>query len=377
MQTGTNQKLYEFNKEFLESLYEAPGDRLVKILAMMVTGVLLGRHVQLWMIAVRLPFPIQLTSIIRQFERFLADERVDAKKYFEPFVWAMHVSLGYEIAYIVLDCTQAGPKCRTLVAGLVYHGTVLPMLWKTYKGNKGHLRGENQKNLLEELLPYLRTHHQVVILGDAEFSNEPVIQWLLDQGWDFVFRFQHRYLVQVAPNNIWQSMKTVYTESGMKAGQVKHWENAIYTKLHHLVDLTLTVHWGENEEEPICLVSTLPADAHPHLVYAMRPWIETLFGNQKSRGFQLARTHLTHPDQIDRLILVLAIATCQVLGLGTHLIISAHTALVDRSDRRDLSLFQIGFRWFLRLLALDRLHDFKMYFRWDFTLPPPGFQPAQ
>ena len=377
MQQGTSQQLYEFNKEFLETLYEEPGNALVNILAMMVTGVLLGRHVQLWMIAVLLPFPVQLTSIIRQFERFLADERVDIKKYFEPFVWAMHVSLGCEIAYVVLDCTQAGPKCRTLVAGVVYHGTVLPLVWKTYKGKKGHLRGEHQKNLLAELLPYLCAHHQVVILGDAEFSNEPVIQWLLDRKWDFVFRFQHRYLVQIEPQGIWQSMKTCYINCGMKAGQVKHWENATYTKLHQLSDLTLTVHWGENEDEPLCLVSTLPADAQPHLIYAMRPWIETLFGNQKSRGFQLARTHLTVPEQIDRLILVLAIATCQVLGLGTHLIIIDQAYHVDRSDRRDLSLFQIGFRWFLRLLALERLHEFKMYFRWDFKLPPPGFQPAQ
>ena len=38
----------------------------------------------------------------------------------------------------------------------------------------------------------------------------------------------------------------------------------------------------------------------------MRYWIETLFGNHKSRGFQLARTYLTNPEHIDRLILAIA-----------------------------------------------------------------------
>lgn len=374
MSDGSNQKLYEFNKELLGNLYEEPESPLVKTLAMMVTGVLLGRHVQLWMIAVWLAFPIQLTSQVRRFERFLADERVDVKKYFKPFVYAMYIALGHEIAYVVLDCTKAGPKCRTLVAGLVYHGTVLPIAWKTYKGSKGHLKGEKQRDLLAEIWPYLSTHHQVIVLGDAEFSNEPVMQWLLDKKWDFVFRFQHRYLVQLEEETTWQSMKTLYTNSKMKAGEVQHWEKATFTQAHLLAGLTLTVHWGENEEEPLCLVSTLSASASPHLVYAMRPSIETLFGNQKSRGFQLARTHLTEPEQIDRLFLVLAIATCQVLGLGTHLFITGRSYMVDRSDRRGLSLFQIGFRWFLRLLALDILHDFKMFFRWDFKLPPAGFQ---
>ena len=104
--------------------------------------------------------------------------------------------------------------------------------------------------------------------------------------------------------------------------------------------------------------------------------IETLFGSCKARGFGLARTHLTKPEHLDRLILAIAIATCMTLGLGTHLVLSQQTARVDRADRRDLSLFQLGWRWLHRLLALDRLQEFKMVFSWRFTLPKPGFRPA-
>ena len=136
------------------------------------------------------------------------------------------------------------------------------------------------------------------------------------------------------------------------------------------------MHWGEGEDEPLCLVSSLPASGHPEQIYQMRPWVETLFSNQKSRGFQLARTHLTIPEQIDRLFLALAIATCMVLGLGTHIFITGRSKMVDRSDRRDLSLFQIGYRSLLRFLAINWLHKFQMLFRWDFKLPKPGLQPT-
>ena len=372
----TNQELYEFNKALLEGLYELPGNKLIKTMAMMLTGVILGQHVQLWMIAVHLPFGIQLHSIVRRFERFLADPRVEVKAYFEPFVLAMHASLGQEIAYVILDCTQAGPKCRTLAAGLVYHGTVLPLAWKSYKGKKGHLQGVNHRDLLAEIWPYLRYHHQVIVLGDAEFSSQPVIAWLKKNHWDFVLRFQHRYQVQLTSDGEWQTMLAVYQAAGLQAGQVMHWAKALFTEKHKLTDCTLTVHWGAGEEEPLCLVSSLPPTLNPHLIYEMRPWIETLFGNNKSRGFQFARTHITEPEQLDRLFLILAIATCMMLGLGTHLFISGQSKVVDRTDRRDLSLFQLGYRYLLRLVALDRLHDFQMYFRWDFKLPPPGFQPT-
>lgn len=376
MSGGTDQRLHIFTKELLENLHEDPKSKIIKTLAMMVTGVMMGQHVQLWMIAVVLPFSVQLQSTVRRFERFLADERVNIRHYFEPFVWAMHSSLGQERSCVILDCTQAGLQCRTLVAGLAYHGTILPMCWKTYKGKKGHLRGEYHRDLLVQVVPYLRGYHQVIVLGDAEFSSDPVISWLLSQKWDFVLRFQHRYQVQLDINGTWQTVKTVYEVAGLESGQVKNWEKAVFTQEHQHQNLTLTVHWGKDEDDPLCLVSILPARACPEQIYQRRPWIETFFGNQKSRGFQLARTHLTIPEQIDRLVLVLAIASCMILGLGTHIFISGYSKMVDRSDRRDLSLFQIGYRSLLRFVSLNRLHTFKMYFRWDFKLPPPGYQPT-
>jgi hypothetical protein len=57
---------------------------------------------------------------------------------------------------------------------------------------------------------------------------------------------------------------------------------------------------------------------------------------------------------------MLAIAICLMLGLGTHLIVIDQREQVDQAGRRDLSLFQIGWRWFYRILTLDRLAQFKI-----------------
>jgi hypothetical protein len=377
MVQGSNRKLFLTIKDLLHRLYEEPDNHLVVTLALMVVGVFLGRHVQLWQIALWVPLPIQLTSIVRRFERFVADERVDVAVYFEPFVVAMGNCLGSETAYLILDCTQAGKKCRVLFIGLAYHGTVLPLVWETVKGKKGHVKGRLQRDLLQRVYPYFKYHRRVIVLGDAEFSNEPVIKWLNQVHWRFVFRFQSCYQLQVRPQEAFQSAKSLYEAQNLQAGQTLHWEKVIYTEKHQMPDLTVSIHWGAEFDEPLCLVSNLSPAAGPHLIYDFRFWVETLFGNHKSRGFQLARTHMTDPAHINRLVLALAIATCIALGLGTDLIVSNRTDLVDRSDRRDLSLFQLGWRWLYRLLALDRLDELKIVFRWDFKLPPPGFQPAK
>ncbi|MEW5958708.1 MAG: hypothetical protein AB1801_13330 [Chloroflexota bacterium] len=51
------------------------------------------------------------------------------------------------------------------------------------------------------------------------------------------------------------------------------------------------------------------------------------------------------------------------LELGTELIVTGQTKQVDRTDRRDLSLFQLGWRYLYRLLALARQVAFKLCFR--------------
>lgn len=364
-------------RDLLHVLHEDTENPIVVTLALMISGLILGRNVQFWELAVWVPADIQLLSAVRRFERFVANPEVQVAALFEPFVLAMQASLRSEIAYLILDCTQVGRKCRTLLAALAYHETVLPLGWQSIAGKKGHVTGDFQVELLKRLQPYLRTCPHVVVLGDAEYCNEPVITWVRQQAWDFVCHVRKNCLLCVPGDPAWQPVAELLDSSDLRSGQVRHWEQVSFTMEHRLPGLTFTIHWGPGEAEPLCLISNLPAAQDPHLLYERRFWIETLFGSCKSQAFGLARTHLTDPAHIDRLILAIAIAACMTLGLGTHLVLTRKTARVDRADRRDLSLFQIGWRWLHRLLALDRLQEFKMLFAWHFTLPKPGFCPAR
>lgn len=349
------------------------------ILAHMVTGVLLGRNVQLWSIALWSGLSAEQNSVIRRFERWLSKSIVDPQKLFYPFVQAMHHCLGpQQTAYIVLDCTQAGKKCRCLMAGLIYQHTVIPIAWKCVKGKKGHVKGILQRAILAELyLLFGDTYRNVVILGDAEFSNETVIRWFKDKThWFFLFHFQGSYLVKLSDDPRWLSAKEWRDEQKMTSDDLFQADGVIFTQDHQIPHLTFTIHWGKDEEEPLYLISKLPLEERAHLLYDHRYWVETLFANFKSRGFDLAQTHLTDPKRIERLILVLAIATCIALHVGTELWLIKGQSSVDRSDRRDISLFQCGLRAIVRLVLRKSFNFSQIYFDWNLNLPPPGFQPA-
>ena len=118
-----NQQLYLQMKAFLQQAYQGQNqpvaDHLLKTLAMMVTGVILGPHVQLYAMAMCVPLPIKLPSIVRRFSGFVADSRVDVQTLFAPFVDAMQATLSAESVYLIMDCTKVGPKCRVLVIALI------------------------------------------------------------------------------------------------------------------------------------------------------------------------------------------------------------------------------------------------------------------
>ena len=250
-----NLKLFLHIKNILTMLHEEE-TAILDTLAQIITGLFFGRHVQLWAIALWVPKEILLLSIVRQFERFVANAKVDVAKIFEPFVWAMVASLGNETVYLLIDCTQAGPKCRTLLVGIAYHGTVLPIAWETVKGKKGHVTGEKQKQLLKQVEPYLKGRRHVVVLGDAEFSNEAVIRFCQQAGWDFVFRFQKRYKIQLAAKAAWQSAQTLAEKTNLVKGDIHHWEGVSFTEAHQLSPLTGTYQWETAEKEPIFLISS-------------------------------------------------------------------------------------------------------------------------
>jgi hypothetical protein len=78
--------------------------------------------------------------------------------------------------------------------------------------------------------------------------------------------------------------------------------------------------------------------------YKRRPWIEEMFGDMKGHGFDLEATMLRSFLRLSRLTLAVAFLYVWSIATGVRTIRRGNRHLVDRNDRRDLSIFQIGLR---------------------------------
>ena len=76
-----------------------------------------------------------------------------------------------------------------------------------------------------------------------------------------------------------------------------------------------------------------------------------MFGDMKKHGFDLESTHLRHFLRLSRLTLAVALLYVWLVAYGARAIKNGQRHLVDRKDRRDLCIFQIGWRLVKRRLV--------------------------
>ncbi len=76
-----------------------------------------------------------------------------------------------------------------------------------------------------------------------------------------------------------------------------------------------------------------------------------MFADFKRHGFDLESTHLRHFLRLSRLTLFVALLYLWCVAFGSSIIKRGLRPLVDRSDRRDLSIFRIGYDMIQRFLT--------------------------
>ncbi len=102
--------------------------------------------------------------------------------------------------------------------------------------------------------------------------------------------------------------------------------------------------WEAKYKEPIYLVTNFKLLDEACYWYRKRMLIETFFSDQKSRGFHLHLSHLSHPSRLQRLLIAACLAYIWIVYLGAHALREDWCQVIHRTDRCDLSLFQLGLR---------------------------------
>ena len=213
------------------------------------------------------------------------------------------------------------------------------------RSEKGHSSAVKQGALLEYVPNLIGENVAVHLTGDSEFGSLELIDHL--EWWNWSYALREKSSTQVyLPEQGWRTCGELIDSPGQKV-----WLPGVFLTMTHIHAVNLLVYWKPGESEPWILATDFATAGETIRAYKRRMWIEEMFGDLKGKGFDLESTHLRHVMRLSRLTLIVALLYVWLFSTGAAVIKKGKRHLVDRHDRRDLSVFQIGYRFILRLLA--------------------------
>ena len=346
-------RVYTKVKKMLKGMMKLDHQGQVVTLAMMISGIVISRNAQLSKMSAEIPSEAKDQSIEMRMRRWVKDE-LDVEAVYMPFARQILEALAHLPLVLVMDGSQAGRGCMVLMVGVLYQKRALPIAWLVYKGKKGHASAERHIQALEKVLPLLPKESQVVLLGDAEYDTTEMLEWTEKKtAWKYVLRTSPQIYVQTTESS--QPLR----DYPLEKGQLVYLKNVGFTQTSS-VSLNAIGWWGSEYEEPIFLITNLEEAEEACRYYRRRFRIETFFSDQKSRGFHIHKSHLADPARLSRLLIAACLAYIWMIVQGLRVIAENKLSLIDRSDRRDKSLFRLGLDWIR--YALKHSLDFQPTF---------------
>jgi hypothetical protein len=317
--------------------------------AWLVVGLYLSKSVFLSEIAGKMPSKAKLPSLTRRLGRFLDNRAIRVRKLYAPLaeqVLQSHAKVG-EIR-LILDCTKVGFGYQLMMVALAHRKRALPIAWTWVRRPKGHSRARVQLALLAYVRQRVPEGVPVLLVGDCEFGAVDVMRQLDRWKWQYVLRQPSSHLLDLTLHNHWQSFGSIVEKPGQSV-----WLGRGFLTKEHVYAVNLLAHWEPGYDRPWLLATNLPDRQTALRAYRRRMWIEEMFGDMKGHGFDLESTHLRHFLRLSRLTLAVALLYVWLVVSGARAIKNGQRQLVDRKDRRDLSVFQIGWRIVQRRLVND------------------------
>jgi hypothetical protein len=322
----------------------------------LLVGIYLGKSVALNAIAIKIPGQAVEVSVQRQVSRFLGNPAIRVRTCYDPLIEPLleQISKNGQVRLLV-DGTKVGNGHQLLMVSVAYRRRAIPVAWTWVKGSRGHSSARKQLALLSHVRNLLPADAKVLLAGDSEFGAVDVIHQAEDWHWDYVLRQKSSHKVQLSGQD-WQAFGDVI----QKAGQSLWIEKALLTQ-KHAHSANLLAYWKIGENDPWLLATNLRDQRATLKAYRLRMWIEEMFGDMKGHGFDLESTRLRHFLKLSRLTFAVVLLYLWLIAFGSQVIKAGLRRLVDRNDRRDLSIFQIGLRSIERRLTNQQ--PLSIYFR--------------
>lgn len=290
----------------------------------------------------------QREHLIQRIRRWLKNERVGQYRCYRPLVYRLFRAWTGRDVNLVLDRTDLGQRWSILLVAAAFGHRALPLGWRLFPF--GSSSEQMQLELLKQIAPCLPPREQcrVTLYGDCEFRAVAVQRYCQDQQWHWHLGLKSDTLFQ-QPQGAWQPLRAIAVERGQR----RYFSSVNLTQRHAFGPVNLIADWCHDTDQPRYVVTDLPATSQSWRRGRKRFWIEPLFRDWKSYGFDLERSKLNDPHRLKTLLIGMATATLWLLYLGQWVTRTGRRHLLEADHKRDYSLFRLGRDYACRAHLMD------------------------
>lgn len=312
-----NAKRHQTIRKALNDLYpgEPKGHTATRLntLAGLISGIIGSKSVNLPHLASKVPGDAKDESRSKRFSRWIDNEKIDFEQFFLPFMEILLRSLVGDVLILAIDGSVVGRGCVTLMVSVIFQGRAIPLSWIVVTGKKGHFPEATHIELLNSVKAILPEGKEIVLLGDGEFDGIDLQTVINNFGWKYICRTGKNIKL------FWEGEEFNYGDVTpcLQAREYIGMPNALFTNEKYGPVLAIC-QLKKRFKEPIFLVTNMNSAEEACKLYSFRFRIETFFSDQKSRGFNIHKSHLSDPGKISRLMIAACLAYIWIVCLGVE-----------------------------------------------------------
>jgi len=245
-----------------------------------------------------------------------------------------------------------------LCVSVLGDGYCVPIIWKLLN-KRGNSNQKERIDLIEKLLRIQNIPKIKMVIGDREFIG---IEWLR-----YLKSNKIVALIRLKENIHVRRYKKMIKVSSIKKGNTRH-KKQCNKKQYWLEDIQIFIHGfryrnTDNRIENL-IVASFERDIKVSEEYAQRWYIENMFKNFKSNGFNMEDTHITDFKRLETLF--------GLVTLGYICAVKAGMIIKDEMPelfklaanlRPKLSIFRAGLDELMNMLLNNKFSKFHLVFK--------------
>ena len=280
----------------------------IKGLADIAAFILAVRNVNTSEIANVLPRDVKSDEERYRFiQRWLSNSRIDPIRAMRGFIPDMMEALGQDGKTVILMMDQSkvsdGFECFMISARVAERA--VPVLWRVVR-TEGEIGFSVQKELLEALFAMIPEDIAILLTADRFYGTAALIQLCQYFGWKYRIRLKRNLILLHEGGEIQTGEISKFGWSGIENATLN--QTGVVTNIGVLHEKGYSDSW-------IIAMDEKPSKGRV-LDYGMRWGIEALFSDMKTRGFGITKTQLKDSSRIERLMLILSVASYWAVSTG-------------------------------------------------------------